>query len=278
MPAGIGALDVIFPVLHGTYGEDGTIQGMLEMANLPYVGAGVSGSAVGMDKALMKAIWQAADLQQVNWRQVLRHRVEHELDRVVKELLTSIGLPCFVKPANLGSSVGISKARTADELRQGLLDAAKFDRKIVIEQGIEKPREIELAAMGNDVVEISLPGEIIHSREWYDYKGKYFETDGQMTQIPCDLPPETVAHLQDMARRAYQALDMNGLSRVDFLMDQGGRFYLNEVNTMPGFTPISMYARLWEGSGLGYSDLLDRLIELGLERYRDRQRNLVKPL
>ena len=273
----LSALDIVFPVIHGTYGEDGTIQGMLEMANLPYVGAGVSGSAVGMDKAIMKAIWQAHDLPQVNWAQVLRHRLETELDRVVQELLISIGLPAFVKPANLGSSVGISKAKTPEELRQGLLDAAKFDRKIVIESSVEKPREIELAALGNDVVEVSVPGEIIHSREWYDYKGKYFETDGQVTQIPADLPPETVAKLQDISRRAYQALDMNGLSRVDFLMDQEGKLFLNEVNTMPGFTPISMYGRLWQASGLSYSDLLDRLIELGLERYHDRQRNLVKP-
>jgi D-alanine-D-alanine ligase len=274
----LARLDIVFPVLHGTYGEDGTIQGMLEMANLPYVGAGVSASAVGMDKAIMKAIWQAHDLPQVKWAPVLRQRIETELDRVVQELLVTIGLPAFVKPANLGSSVGISKAKTAEELRQGLLDAAKFDRKIVVEKGIENPREIELAALGNDTVEVSLPGEIIHAREWYDYKGKYFETDGQVTEIPANLPEATVKLAQDLARRAYQALDMNGLSRVDFLMDAEGQLYLNEVNSMPGFTPISMYGRLWSGSGLSYTDLLDRLIELGLERYHDRQRNLVRPL
>lgn len=275
--ASIPGVEIVFPVIHGTYGEDGTLQGLLEMANLPYVGAGVSGSAVGMDKALMKAVWEAHGLPQCKWKQVLRLRVETEIEQVMNEIIDEIGLPCFVKPANLGSSVGISKNRTRDELKAGLLEAAKFDRKIVIERSVEKPREIELAALGNDQVEISLPGEIVHDRDWYDYRGKYFETDGQILKIPADLTDEQIAELQRLSRLAYQALDMNGLSRVDFLMDKDGTFYLNEVNTMPGFTPVSMYPRLWEASGLPYPQLLDRLIQLGLERYADRQRNLVKP-
>lgn len=274
----IPGVEVVFPVIHGTNGEDGTIQGLFEMANLPYVGAGVSGSAVGMDKALMKAVWEAHGLPQCKWRQVLRHRVERELDQVVNEMMDQIGLPCFVKPANLGSSVGISKAKTREELRQGLLEAARFDRKIVVEHGVDKPREIELAVLGNDEIEVSVPGEIIHDRDWYDYKGKYFETEGQILKIPADLSDGQVVELQRLSRLAYQALDMNGLSRVDFLMDKEGNLFLNEVNTMPGFTPVSMYPRLWEASGLPYPQLLDKLIQLGIERYADRQRNLVTPV
>ena len=270
-------LDLVFPVLHGTYGEDGTIQGLLEMVGIPYVGAGVAGSAVGMDKALMKSVWAAHGLPQVRWVAVLRTRWERESERVLTELEQEPGYPCFVKPANLGSSVGISKVRTRDELRKAMDVAARFDRKIVIEQGIEKPREIELSVLGNDFPEVSLPGEVTHTRDFYDYKGKYFETDGQETHIPAKLAEEQIKELQALAIRAYQALDMNGLSRVDFLMDGAGRFYLNEVNTLPGFTPISMYTKLWEASGLPYPKLLDKLIELALERFSDRQRNACRP-
>lgn len=272
----IPALDVIFPVIHGTYGEDGTLQGLLEMAGIPYVGAGVAGSAVGMDKALMKAVWQSSGIPQVPFLTFLRKhfeaRPQETADRVVKEL----GLPVFVKPANLGSSVGISKAKTPAEVMDALKLAASYDRKIVVEQAVESPREIELAVLGNDEPEVSLPGEILHGREWYDYRGKYFETEGQKTIIPADLTAEQIKEVQSLAIFAYQALDMNGLSRVDFLMDKNGKFYLNEVNTMPGFTPISMYARLWEATGLSYSALLDKMIELALERFQDRQRNAVE--
>ena len=270
-------LDVVFPVIHGTYGEDGTLQGLLEMANVPYVGAGVSGSAVGMDKALMKSIWASHQLPQPQWCSIFRYQVESDLEATVEQLLKHPGLPCFVKPANLGSSVGISKARTVDELRAALHTAAAYDRKLVIEGSIEKPREIEVAVLGNDHPEVSIPGEIIHGREFYDYTGKYFETEGQQTIIPADIPPETVAEVQRLAILGYKALDLNGLARVDFLMDQQGKLFLNEVNTMPGFTPASMYGRLWAGSGLPYPQLLDRLIELGLERFQDRQRNQVRP-
>lgn len=271
------ALDVIFPVIHGTYGEDGTLQGLLEMANIPYVGAGVSGSAVGMDKALMKSVWAARGIPQVPFQVYLRKQWESQPDQILAQIEEELGLPVFVKPANLGSSVGISKAKTQAELHQAMQLAARYDRKIVVEQSIENPREIELAVLGNDLPEVSVPGEILHGREWYDYRGKYFETDGQKTVIPAELSPEQSSQLQKLAIEAYQALDMNGLSRVDFLMDrQSGKFYLNEVNTMPGFTPISMYGRLWEASGLSYSALLDRLIELAQERYADRQRNAVE--
>lgn len=269
------ALDIVFPLLHGTYGEDGTIQGLLEMAGIPYVGAGVAGSAIGMDKALMKSVWHAGQIPQVPFLVFLRKEWEAQPDLVLTKIEKELRLPVFVKPANLGSSVGISKAKTPDELRVAMKVAASYDRKIVVEQGIEKPREIELAVLGNDEPEVSLPGEILHGREWYDYRGKYFETEGQKTVIPADLSSDQIAELQRLAIEAYKQLDMNGLSRVDFLMDQDGGFWLNEVNTMPGFTPISMYARLWEASGLSYSALLDRLVELGLERFQDRQRNQV---
>lgn len=270
------SLDVIFPVIHGTYGEDGTLQGLLEMAGIPYVGAGVAGSAVGMDKALMKSVWASSDIPQVPFLVFLRKQFERQPQQVADQVEKELGLPVFVKPANLGSSVGISKCKTSQELLEGLRLAASYDRKIVVEQSVESPREIELAVLGNDEPEVSLPGEILHGREWYDYRGKYFETGGQKTIIPADLSPEQSKQVQKLAIQAYQALDMNGLSRVDFLMDQQGRFFLNEVNTMPGFTPISMYGRLWEASGLSYSALLDKMIELALERFHDRQRNAVE--
>ena len=269
-------LDVIFPIIHGTYGEDGTLQGLLEMAGVPYVGAGVSGSAVGMDKALMKSVWAARGIPQVPFQVYLRKHWEKDPETILQQIEGELGLPVFVKPANLGSSVGISKAKTSAELRQAMDMAASYDRKIVIEQSVERPREIELAVLGNDEPEVSLPGEILHGREWYDYRGKYFETEGQRTVIPADLSAEQIQNLQKLAIESYQALDMNGLSRVDFLMDSKGELFLNEVNTMPGFTPISMYARLWEASGLQYSALLDRLIELAKERFKDRQRNVVE--
>lgn len=274
--AALPALDVIFPVIHGTYGEDGTLQGLLEMANIPYVGAGVAGSAVGMDKALMKSVWQAAGIPQVPFLVFLRKQWEKEPQLVADRIEKELGLPVFVKPANLGSSVGISKAKTSQELHEALRVAASYDRKIVVEQSVESPREIELAVLGNDEPEVSLPGEILHGREWYDYRGKYFETDGQKTIIPAELSETQIKDLQKLAIEAYQALDMNGLSRVDFLMSKDGKFYLNEVNTMPGFTPISMYGRLWEATGLKYSDLLDKMIGLAQERFADRQRNAVE--
>ncbi len=277
-------IDIIFPVVHGTYGEDGTLQGMLEMAGIPYVGAGVLASALGMDKALMKAVCQQADIPVLPAFTLTRGRWEGTQGAKREELLAQIediaGYPAFVKPCNLGSSVGISKVRDREELRAGIEDAARFDRKILIEKGLESPREIELAVLGNDHPEVSSPGEIIHSGDFYDYETKYFQTEGQTTQIPADLSQEQTKRLQDLAIETFLALDLNGLSRVDFLMDAKGdnSIYLNEVNTMPGFTPISMYSMMWRASGRPYTQLLDDLIALGLERHKDRTRNQTSPV
>ena len=272
-------IDIIFPVVHGTYGEDGTLQGMMEMADIPYVGAGVLASALGMDKALMKAVCEQAGipvlpaftLTRAHWEATQGSGREELLEQIEK----TASYPAFVKPCNLGSSVGISKVRNREELRKGIDEAARFDRKILIEKGLESPREIELSVLGNDHPEVSLPGEIIHGGDFYDYQTKYFETQGQQTQIPAHLTEEQTQKLQELAIKTFLTLDLNGLSRVDFLLDAKGdeSIYLNEVNTMPGFTPISMYSMMWKASGKEYRELLDDLIELGLERHRDRTRN-----
>ncbi len=273
-------MDILFPVIHGTYGEDGTLQGLLEMADIPYVGAGVLASALGMDKSLMKAACHAAGLPVLPGYTLLRSVWEEARleEKSREELFSKIeavaGYPAFVKPCNLGSSVGISKVRDREELRKGLDEAARFDRKILIERGLNGPREIELAVLGNDRAEVSVPGEIIHNAEFYDYQTKYFDTEGQKIQIPAELTVEQSTLLQSLALATYGALDLNGLSRVDFLLDPAdGRVYLNEVNTMPGFTSISMYSMLWKATGKEYGHLLDDLITLGLERFRDRSRN-----
>lgn len=271
-------IDVVFPVLHGPYGEDGTIQGLLEMAGIPYVGCGVLGSAVGMDKALMKAVWQSAGLPVMPAEVVMRIRWEQEREAILDRCMEKIGVPCFVKPCNLGSSVGISKARDREGLAAALDLACRYDRKILVEKAVINPREIELAVLGNDQPEVSVPGEIIHGQDFYDYETKYFSTEGQKTIIPAELPAGMAAQLQEIAVEAFLALDLSGLSRVDFLIDSQGRAVLNEVNTLPGFTPISMYSQLWAASGLPYPKLLDRLIELGFERFKDRQRNLSTPV
>lgn len=280
----IGGIDVVFPVVHGTYGEDGTLQGMLEMADMPYVGDGVLASALGMDKSLMKAVCQQAGIPVLPAYTLTRHHWEKTSGPDREELLAAIekiaGYPAFVKPCNLGSSVGISKVRDREQLRKGIDEACRFDRKILIEKGLESPREIELSVLGNDDPEVSLPGEIIHGGDFYDYQTKYFETEGQKIQIPAEIPADTTARLQALAIDTFQALDLNGLSRVDFLMDAKGdnAIYLNEVNTMPGFTPISMYSMMWKASGRTYTELLDTLIQLGLERHRDRTRNQTSPV
>ncbi|MFA5506939.1 MAG: D-alanine--D-alanine ligase family protein [Vulcanimicrobiota bacterium] len=273
------SIDVVFPVIHGTYGEDGTLQGMLEMAYIPYVGAGVLASALGMDKSLMKAVCRdggipvlpAFTLTRTHWEQTRQSNREELLSEIEKVA----GYPTFVKPCNLGSSVGISKARDREELRKGIETACRFDRKILIEKGLESPREIELAVLGNDLPQVSLPGEIIHGGDFYDYETKYFQTEGQKIQIPAQLSEAQIERLKKLAIQTFQVLDLNGLSRVDFLMDRqdGDLIYLNEVNTMPGFTPISMYSMMWKASGKEYRQLLDELIELGLEKHRDRTRN-----
>ncbi len=278
----IDQMDILFPVIHGTYGEDGTLQGMLEMADIPYVGAGVLASALGMDKSLMKAACLAAGLPVLPAHTLLRSHWEaaqnSESDReaLLQTIEATAGFPAFVKPCNLGSSVGISKVRNRQELIAGIDEACRFDRKILIEKGLNSPREIELAVLGNDHPEVSVPGEIVHGGDFYDYQTKYFETEGQKIMIPAELGEDgLVEKFEELALQTYHALDLNGLSRVDFLLDAAGDggIYLNEVNTMPGFTPVSMYSMLWKASGKPYSQLLDELISLGMERYRDRSRN-----
>jgi len=270
-------VDVIFPVLHGTFGEDGTIQGLLELADIPYVGAGVLGSAAGMDKDIMKSLFIAAGIPIVNHVTILRSAWENKPKSVQKLVEKKLKYPVFVKPANLGSSVGISKAHNRKELGPAIEEAAKFDRKIVIEQGVggkrQKAREIECSVLGNDNPVASSPGEIVPIKEFYDYDAKYLD-EGSELIIPARLTKAQTKKVQEMAVAAFKAVDCSGLARVDFLMDPRTRkIYLNEINTMPGFTSISMYPKLWAASGLSYSDLIDRLIQLGLERHEDKKKN-----
>jgi D-alanine-D-alanine ligase len=264
-------LDVIFPVLHGPYGEDGTIQGLLELANVPYVGAGVLASAVGMDKAMMKVVFGAAGLPVCPSRVVMRHDYQGRRDAVAAELEAALGYPMFVKPANLGSSVGISKAKTRPGLLEAIDLAGAFDRKIVVEAAVRDAREIECAVLGNDAPEASVPGEVVPSREFYDYEAKYID-DGSRIIIPADLTPRTTAEIRRLSIAAFQAIDGSGMARVDFLVAGGtNEIFVNEVNTIPGFTTISMYAKLWQASGVEYPALLDRLVALALERHAEKQ-------
>jgi D-alanine-D-alanine ligase len=265
-------VEVIIPILHGTYGEDGTVQGLLELSNIPYVGAGVLASALGMDKVVMKSVFAQHGLPQTDFIMVLRRDVEENLQRVVTETEEALGYPCFVKPANLGSSVGISKAKNRDQLAVALREAARYDRKLIIEKGIDA-REIEVSVLGNDAPEASLPGEIIPSNEFYDYEAKYVDGKSQLI-IPADLPPETVQEVRRLAVAAFKAIDCSGMARVDFFLTRDtGEVLVNEINTIPGFTRFSMYPKLWEASGLPYSRLLDRLIELAIERHADKNKS-----
>ena len=270
-------VDVIFPVLHGTFGEDGTIQGLLELADIAYVGAGVLGSAAGMDKDVMKSLFLAMGLPIVKHVTILRSAWEKDSKKVQKLVESKLRYPVFVKPANLGSSVGISKAHNRKELGPAIEEAAKFDRKIVIEQSVggkkNKAREIECSVLGNDEPSASVPGEIVPIKEFYDYNAKYLD-EGSELIIPAKLTKTEIKKVQDLAIRSFQAVDCSGLARVDFLMDPATRkLYLNEINTMPGFTAISMYPKLWAASGLDYANLIDRLIQLGVERHEDKKRN-----
>jgi D-alanine-D-alanine ligase len=270
-------VDVIFPVLHGTFGEDGTIQGLLELADIAYVGAGVLGSAAGMDKDIMKSLFIAAGIPIVKHVTILRNDWEKDAKKVERLVGSKLTYPVFVKPANLGSSVGISKAHNRQELGPAVEEAAKFDRKIVIEQGVggkkEKAREIECSVLGNDHPEASVPGEIVPVKEFYDYNAKYLD-EGSELIIPARLTKAQTKKVQELAVASFKAVDCSGLARVDFLMDpKTEKIYLNEINTMPGFTSISMYPKLWAASGLAYSDLIDRLIQLGLERHEDKKKN-----
>lgn len=270
-------VDVIFPVLHGTFGEDGTIQGLLELADIPYVGAGVLGSAAGMDKDVMKRLFAAAGLPIVKHVTVLRSQWQKDAKKVTKEIEKKLKYPVFVKPANLGSSVGISKAHNRKEIGLAMDIAAEYDRKIIIEQGVggtkQKARELECSVLGNDEPQASIAGEIVPSAEFYDYSAKYLDEGSQLI-IPAKLTKKQMKEVQEMAVRAFQAVDCSGLARVDFLMDpKSEKVYLNEINTMPGFTSISMYPKLWKASGLEYPELIDRLIQLALERHEEKKRN-----
>src|SRR5712692_567314 len=269
--------DVVFPVLHGPYGEDGTIQGMLELAGVPYVGAGVLASAVGMDKAVQRVLFVAAGLPVVR-HEVVREREWEEDREGVEARAEALGLPVFVKPAALGSSVGITKVKELDQLRAAVEDALSHGPKILIEKGVEAAREIECAVLGNDDPVASLPGEILPGHEFYDYEAKYLDEQGTVLQAPADLPDEVVQEVQRMAVAAFRAIDAEGMARVDFFYreeregDPGG-LIVNEINTIPGFTEVSMYPKLWEVSGLPYGRLIDRLVELALERHeRNRKR------
>ena len=266
------SLDVVFPVLHGPYGEDGTVQGLLELANMPYVGAGVLGSAVGMDKAVMKTLFAARGLPIVPHLTVLRRAWVDQPSSIAEQAADELRFPMFVKPANLGSSVGISKARSAADFTDAMGLALQFDRKVVIEAAVPSAREVECAVLGNDVPEASIPGEIIPSREFYDYEAKYLD-EGSQLLIPAPLADTHTAEIRRMAIDAFRAIDGAGMSRVDFLVaGDTGQTFVNEVNTIPGFTAISMYPKLWEASGVPYPALLDRLIALALERHADKQR------
>lgn len=265
------ALDVVFPVLHGPYGEDGTVQGLLELANIPYVGAGVLASAVGMDKAAAKLVFAARGLPQANYLVVLRSEWKSAPADITRDVASTLGYPVFVKPANLGSSVGISKAKREADLAAAIDLAAEFDRKVVIEAAVPNAREIEIAVLGNDNPEVSVPGEVIPSREFYDYQAKYLDDDSR-TIIPADLPATVAAEVKQLAINVFRAVDCAGMARVDFLMDGvAGTLFVNEINTIPGFTTISMYAKMWAASGLPYPELLDRLIALARERHTEKQ-------
>lgn len=267
---GLG-VDLVFPVLHGPYGEDGTIQGLLELANVPYVGCGVLASAVGMDKSVMKVLFAAAGLTVTEGITVTSARWAGDREAISAGIASRFAFPLFVKPANLGSSVGISKVHDAGELGPAIDLAAGYDRKIVIEKAVPDAREIEVAVLGNDTPEASVPGEIIPSREFYDYEAKYLD-EGSRTVIPAALDAAIAAEVRRQAVEAFRAIDGAGMARVDFLIPRGTRdIFINEVNTIPGFTTISMYAKMWDASGVSYPMLLDRLIALALERHAAKQ-------
>ena len=266
-------LDVIFPVLHGTFGEDGTLQGFFELADIAYVGAGVLGSAVGMDKGLFKDVMRANDIPVVDWIVTSRLYAEKNIDALIKETEFLGTYPFFIKPANLGSSVGITKCKNRSDLMEGILEACRYDRRILIEKGVENAREIEISVLGNEFPRASLPGEIKPADEFYSYNAKYYDDRSELI-IPAPLSPEMIAEMQEIAIRTYKVIDCAGMARVDFLVNaKTNQFYINEVNTIPGFTKISMYPKLWEASGLKYAALVDELIQLAMERKAERNRS-----
>lgn len=268
--------DVVIPVLHGTYGEDGTIQGLFEMAGIPYVGCGVLASSCGMDKVVMKTLFRDAGLPICKWTWFLRGDFESKPEAVISGVENSVGYPCFVKPANLGSSVGVSRAGNKAELAEGIKLAAEYDRKIIVEEALEM-REIECAVLGNDEPEASRPGEYIirdNSKAFLDYTEKYAGTGNNEFVVPAPISPELEERIRSMAIKAFKAIDGSGLARVDFfLRNDNGALLINEINTMPGLTDASGYPKMWEGSGKSFCDVIDRLIELAFERHQDRERN-----
>ncbi len=269
--AGAQRFDVVFPVMHGTFGEDGTIQGMLELSGLPFVGAGVLGSAIGMDKDVSKRLCQEAGIPVVPWVTVHRWQWEKDQAAVQAAIEAAFPYPVFVKPATLGSSVGMSKVHEAEELAPALNLAAEYGLKILVEKAVSA-REIEVSVLGNHEPQASVPGEIVPHREFYDYTAKYLE-EGTQLLIPADLKPGQATKIQEMAVQAFRALELSGMARVDFFVEKkGGKLYLNEVNTIPGFTSISMYPKLWEASGIPFRELIDKLIDLALEKHREKAR------
>jgi D-alanine-D-alanine ligase len=268
--AALRRVDVLFPLVHGTYGEDGSLQGLLEIMGIPYVGAGVAASAVGMDKALQQMVFRQAGLPVPHSLVVTWLQWKNEMAAVVRQIERELGYPCFVKPANSGSSIGTTKARSREDLADGLAEAFRYDRKALVEQAIVG-RHIECSVLGNDDPQASPLGEIVFSRDFYDYVAKYEDPRTRLI-IPADLPPEVSQRLRAMAIAVFKTIDCAGMGRVDFFLAQDGQAYVNEINTIPGFTPVSMYPKLWEAAGLSYSDLITRLIELGLERHQERQR------
>lgn len=276
VPGATGAtfppVDVVFPVLHGPFGEDGTMQGLLELAGVPYVGCGVLASSLAMDKIACKELLEAHGVPVVPFVATTRAAFERDADRVLAKI-EALGYPVFVKPANLGSSIGISKARDREELRHALTEAAVYDRRLLIEQAVASPREIECAVLGNDEPLASVPGEVIPSNDFYDYAAKYIDGKSDL-RIPADLPVGMAARVRELAVTAFKAIDGAGLARVDFLLSaETGELYLNEINTLPGFTTISMYPKLWEATGVPYAELVERLIDLAVERYDEKGRS-----
>ena len=265
-------IDILFPVLHGTFGEDGTMQGLFELADVAYVGAGVVGSAVGMDKGIFKDVMRANDIPVVDWVILRRSEVEQDMEAAIRKAESLGAYPLFAKPANLGSSVGITKCNSRADLGEGLMEAAAFDRRILVERGAVNASEIEVGVLGNDQPIASVPGEVLPSREFYSYESKYVDGTSGLV-IPAPIPAGTAEQIRELAVRAYQAIDCAGMARADFFLEkETGRVLLNELNTLPGFTSISMYPKLWNATGMTYPELVDRLIELALERKAERDR------
>ena len=268
-------LDVIFPVLHGPYGEDGTVQGLLELADIPYVGAEVAASAISMDKDLMKTIFQQKNLPILKWLTIKRKEWQKDKEKILSLVQDDFEYPLFVKPTNLGSSVGITKVHKKEELDKAIDLASSYDRKILIEEGLEEVREIECGVLGNDEPQTSVVGEVKPAGEFYDYDSKYIDKETQLI-VPADLPDGVLRKVQEIALRAFKAVDAAGMARVDFFVSKKeNKIYLSEINTIPGFTSVSMYPRLWEASGIPYSDLIDQLIQMALERHQDKKQNKI---